>query len=217
LADFVADLMFSRRCALALVVLGTQAVSLEFASAQPHFDRCRAIADDATRLRCFESATGQSATNAVPRAAGPEAGAWRLVRTPNPAGGPDAVSIMQTADTARSDFSLAGLALRCQDGGFEVLIVLVGALSLKAHPSVVVRTDGNRADFTATILPPGASLLLPKAASELASGPWTNATELTVQIETQQTDGAPSQIRGVIPLRGLGHALPSLLANCSSQ
>jgi hypothetical protein len=124
---------------------------------------------------------------------------------------------MQTADTARSDFSLAGLALRCQDGGFEVLIVLVGALSLRAHPTVVVSTDGNRADFTATMIPPGASLLLPKAASELASGLWTNATELTVQIDTGQADGAPSEIRGVIPLRGLGAALPSLLANCPTQ
>ena len=180
-------------------------------------EHCRAIADDAARLRCFESAMGKPRTNSGTRTLGPEAGTWRLVRTPNPSGGPDAVSIMQTADTTRSDFDLAGLSLRCQDGGVEVLIVLVGALSLRAHPKVAVSAGGKSTDFTATVVPPGASLLLPKTATELASGLWTATSEMTVQIETGQNDSAPSLIRGVVPLKGLSSALPSLLAICSTQ
>jgi hypothetical protein len=181
------------------------------------FEHCRAIADDAARLRCIESTTGKPRTNSGTGTLGPEAGAWRLVRTPNPSGGPDAVSIMQTADTTRSDFDLAGLAVRCQDGGVEVLIVLVGALSLRSHPKVAVSAGGKRMDFTATVVPPGASLLLPKTATELASRLWTATSEMTVQIETGQNDSAPGLIRGVVPLKGLSSALPSLLAICSTQ
>jgi hypothetical protein len=216
---------FALRCILPLALLGTVAagvaeVGLAFAQlsgSATDFEHCRAIADDAARLRCIESTTGKPRTNSGTGTLGPEAGAWRLVRTPNPSGGPDAVSIMQTADTTRSDFDLAGLAVRCQDGGVEVLIVLVGALSLRSHPKVAVSAGGKRMDFTATVVPPGASLLLPKTATELASRLWTATSEMTVQIETGQNDSAPGLIRGVVPLKGLSSALPSLLAICSTQ
>jgi hypothetical protein len=216
---------FAFRYLLPLALLGTVAagvVEVRFAFAQlsgstTDVGHCRAIADDAARLRCVESATGKPRTNSGTRTLGPEAGTWRLVRTPNPSGGPDAVSIMQTADTTRSDFDLAGLALRCQDGDVEVLIVLVRVLSLRAHPQVAVNAGEKSLDFNATVVPPGASLLLPRTATELASGLWTATSEMTVQIETRQNDSAPSLIRGVIPLKGLSSALPSLLAICSTQ
>jgi hypothetical protein len=222
---FCFDRGLVRRLYLAVVVLGTQgvgAIGLEQAYAQQpgsntNIELCRAITDDAMRLRCFENSTHKQTTNSVSRTLGPKAGTWRLVRTPNPAGGPDAVSIMQTADTAKSDLDLAGLALRCQDGGVGVLVVLVGALSPRTHPEVVISAAGSTVDFVATVVPPGVSLLLPPAASELASGPWTAAAELTIRIESEQTDGAPSLIRGVIPVAGLREAMPSLLANCPSQ
>jgi hypothetical protein len=210
---------------LAVALLGTQAANatgVESAYAQlqdpaANFERCRAITDDAARLRCFETIARKPSTNLMSRTLGPQAGTWRLVRTPNPEGGADVVSLMQIADTARSDFDLAGLALRCQNGGLEVVIVLVGPLSLRARPEVVVKAGETSTDFDATVLPPGASVLLPAAASRLASGLWTTATELTVQIEAKQADGASTQIRGVIPLVGLASALPALLANCSAQ
>lgn len=213
---------FAPHAFFVLALFGTQgvgAIGVEHALAQQsgpnaNLEFCRAITDKATRLRCFESATRAHATTSVSRSLGPKAGTWRLVRTPNPAGGPDAVSIMQTADTAKSDLDLAGLALRCQDGGVEVLVVLVGGLSARAHPKVAINAAGSTVDFIATIVPPGASLLLPPAASDLASGPWTAVEELGVRIETGQTDGL---IRGVIPLIGLREALPSLMASCPSQ
>jgi hypothetical protein len=213
------------RCLLAAAFLGTQAASTtpvgsgyaQLSDPEASFEHCRAITDDAARLRCFETIARKPPTNLESRTLGPQAGTWRLVRTPNPDGGPDAVSMMQIADTARSDFDLAGLALRCQNGGLEVVIVLVGALPLRARPKVIVRAGEQSADFDATVLPPGASVLLPATASGLASGPWTAATELTVQIEAERRGGASNEIRGVIPLVGLGSALPVLLANCSAQ
>lgn len=195
--------------------LGTRAFSQQPAP-NTNLEGCRAITDDATRLRCFENSARGHGTNSVSRTLGPKAGTWRLVRTPNPAGGRDAVSIMQTADTSKSDLDLAGMALRCHDGGVEVLIVLVGALSPRLHPKVVIRAAENTAEFIATIAPPGASLLLPPSASELAFGSWSSVAELTIRIETEQTDGTARLIRGFIPVGGLGEALPSLLASCSS-
>jgi hypothetical protein len=126
------------------------------------------------------------------------------------------VSIMQTADTSRSDFDLAGMTLRCQNGEVEVLIVLIGALSLRLHPKVVISAAGNAAEFIATVAPPGASLLLPPSASALASGPWASVAELAIRIEVEQNNGTARLISGFIPVAGLREALPSLLASCPS-
>ena len=66
-------------------------------------------------------------------------------------------------------------------------------------------------------MPPGAAVLLPQEASEFASGSWTGASEISVQVEAGQGNGIPAIIRGIVPLTGLKAALPSLLANCPSQ
>src|SRR5208282_1565839 len=97
----------SRRLLLAAVWIGTTAVvatTVGQAVAQQggNLEHCRVLTDDAARLRCYEATTKPS-PNAALQALGPGAGTWRLVRTPNPTGGPQAVSIMQTADIARSD------------------------------------------------------------------------------------------------------------------
>jgi hypothetical protein len=194
-------------------------ISLDQALAQQpspnsHFDQCRAIADDAARLRCFESAASKPTTQAAPRALGPGAGTWRLVRTKNPDGGKDAVSIMHAADVLKSDLDLAGLMLRCGDGGVDVLIVVVEPLPPRAHPTVTVSAAGERDDFYAAIVPPGLELLLPPQVRELVSGPWTRARELSVEIDPGTGDSVPKLIRGVVSLAGLGSALPVLTANC---
>src|SRR5215471_7628564 len=56
-------------------------------------ERCRLIEDQAARLRCFEEAKFIVVQRREPDAF--SSGTWQLVRTPNPTGGPDAVSIMQ--------------------------------------------------------------------------------------------------------------------------
>jgi hypothetical protein len=193
--------------------------------------RCRTIADDAARLRCFEEATARPIgppSSATPEAGpkpGPKLGlepssgirTWRLVRTPNPISGPDAVSIMRTADIVKSDIDLAGLMLRCSKGNFEVIVVLVRPLPPRAHPKVTVGTGGGSVDFTATVLPPGVEVLLPADASALASGPWQTAPELSVQIASVDGNEPAAPVKGIIPLAGLGSAIPLLLSNCPSQ
>jgi hypothetical protein len=181
------------------------------------FEHCRTIADDTARLRCYEDATSQTPAAAAsqPPTAGPPqassagAGTWRLVRTPNPAGGPDAVAITQTADITKSDLDLAGLMLRCGQTGVEVLIVLVEPLPPRARPRVTLSTGGSPVSFAATVVPPGLLALLPQDASSLPNGPWQNAGQLTIDVEDSS-----EQVRGVIQLAGLGGALPNLLANC---
>jgi hypothetical protein len=213
-----------RRFLVALTCLGIlrlSAIVVHHAFAQQpqpeaSFDLCRGIADEGPRLKCFENATRGHGASSVSHALGPQAGTWRLVRTPNPMGGPDALSIMQTADTAKSDLGLAGMALRCHEGKVEVLIVLVGALSLKLHPKVEINAAGNSENFVGTIVPPGSSLLLPPTASKLALGPWGTSAELAITIEAEQTSDTMARIDGVIPVAGLRQALLSLLASCPS-
>src|SRR5262249_14323870 len=98
---------------------------------------------------------------------------WRLVRTPNPRGGEDAVSIMHTPDPFRSDPDFAGVMVRCSDRGIEVLVILLQAFSLRARPQVAVSGGGAAvARFTGTIAAPGTAILLPAEARALVDGPW---------------------------------------------
>ena len=66
-------------------------------------------------------------------------GGWRFVRTPNPRGGADAISIMHIADLTRSDLDLAGLTIRCSKGGTELVVVLLRPLPPSRKASCRVR------------------------------------------------------------------------------
>jgi hypothetical protein len=121
---------------------------------------------------------------------------------------------MKTADVTRSDIDLAGLMLRCADSNIEVLIVLVRPLPPRAHPKVAVTVGSKTTEFTASVVPPGAELLLPQEAAVLTSGPWQAAPELSVEVGAVEGDDRPTPIQGVISLAGLGAALPRLQANC---
>jgi hypothetical protein len=68
--------------------------------------------------------------------------------------------------------------------------------------------------FSATVVPPGSAILLPKEATTLASGPWQAAPELAVQIDALESE--LNTVRGAIPATGLGVALTRLRANCPS-
>jgi len=176
-------------------------------------DACRAIADSAARLRCFENAASNlGAKQQPPSGGGTSMEAWRLVRTPNPAGGAEAVSIMHTPDLLRSDPDLAGLIIRCAEQGPEVLIALITPLPPRAHPQVVLGDPKRPTRVEAKVVPPGASILLPGDAAALASGPWQTLAELPVEVS-----GEGATVRGIIPLRGLDAALRTLRANCPAR
>ena len=139
-------------------------------------------------------------------------GGWHFVRTRNPYGGVDAISIMHTADTSKSDLDLAGLMIRCNEGRTEVAIVLLRPFPLRARPQVVFGNPGNEVRIEATIAPPGTAVLIPKDAISLVDGPWRALNNLFIRVEEGQ-----STIRGVVALAGLQSAIKILVASCPKQ
>jgi hypothetical protein len=173
---------------------------------------CQIIKDGAARMRCYDDLgldVAQDRTQSGAAAGDTEADTWKLVRTPDPAGGREAVSVTRTADVSRSDLEFAGLMLRCGERSIDVLVVLVRVFPPRARPKVEITTGSSSAEFTASVVQPGVLLLLPPDATALAVGSWQAATELTVTIEGEQ--GA---IRGVVPLTGLGRAIALLKSSC---
>jgi hypothetical protein len=131
------------------------------------------------------------------------------MRTPNPHGGPDAVSMIHTADLIHSDPDLAGLMLRCAQSGAELLIVVITPFPPAAHPDVTISGGGNDWHFAGQVVPPGAELLLPPESITLVSTAWRSAHELTVKVSS------PDQsFGGVIPVDGMATALATLMASC---
>ena len=135
---------------------------------------------------------------------------WRLVRSHNPNGGADAISIMHAADMSASDLDLAGLMIRCGETSTEVAIILLPALPFSARPHVTLGDPGNQTQFEARVAPPGTVVLLPKDATTLVSGPWQTLDDLFIRIDDGQ-----STIRGVVKLAGLQAAFNKLQASCA--
>jgi len=179
------------------------------------FDRCKAIDDDSLRLNCLRSIIEDRVAKGGSPAGRGSIARWRLVQTSDPHVDRKAVSIMRAAETIRSDPDLAGLMIRCGIGpgdgsaNFEVLVVLLNPLPLRAHPNVRIKSDGGESRFSASIAVPGALVLLPAEATALATGPWQTLNELSVDVED-----AGLTVHGVVALDGLRSALSELSANC---
>jgi hypothetical protein len=138
-----------------------------------------------------------------------EMSGWQLLRSANPQGGRDAIAMGRTADTARSDLALAGMMLKCGEHGTEIVIVAVAPLPPRARPEVTISAAGKEWRYAASVVPPGAELLLPMDAARLTAGVWQSARELSVQVKSPEQSFA-----GVIPIDGLTAALATLSANC---
>jgi hypothetical protein len=175
------------------------------------------------RSFCLAIALGGFTTTGIldTRAQTSASGTWRLVRTPNPSGGREAIAIIQTADVLKSDIDFAGLMVRCGESDMEVLVTLLAPLSPRAHPHVALSAGGETNNFTAAVAPPGALLLLPKEATALARGLWQSLPELSVKIDVAATGDSmgdnPLHIYGIVDLGGLGPALARLQALCVAQ
>jgi hypothetical protein len=154
------------------------------------------------------SETGMAAT-AAGQASTELAGAWRLVHTPNPGSGPDAVSIMHTADTTKSDLELAGLMIRCNIGRPELAIVLLRAFPLRARPVVRLGAPGHETQFEATVSPPGTAISVSGDPKAIVAGVWQSESDLSIHVIDGQTT-----ISGVVPLTGLQSAFNVFVANC---
>jgi len=139
-------------------------------------------------------------------------GAWRLMRAPNPYGGPDAVSIVHTVDFARSDADLAGIMLRCAARGLETLAIVFDPRPPSSRPWVKVSLSGAEKTFEAKVVPPFTALLLPAEATSLLTGGWRTSDELAIEVEAE-----PAPVKGILSLAGLGPALEELRASCPAQ
>jgi hypothetical protein len=99
-------------------------------------EHCRRIKDESARMRCYQKGNSSASTSPSKQQL-IEPGTWQLARTPNPAGGPDSISITKIVDATQSDQDIAGLMLRCGESATtEVLVVLIEPLPLRTHPKV---------------------------------------------------------------------------------
>jgi hypothetical protein len=140
-------------------------------------------------------------------------GKWRLIRTPHPQGGKDAISITHAGEPASSNRDFAGLMLRCGDPGIDVAIAVITPYPLRDRPLVTFAGGGATRAFRATLVPPGALVLLPAEAAELVRDVWPSVEEVSASIE------APSRatVKGVVRLDGFRSALRALSASCASR
>lgn len=155
---------------------------------------------------------GQSNLGAALRSEQPASesiGTWKLVRTSNPRGGPEAVSIIHTADTSRSDLDLAGVMIRCNSGREELAIVSLRAFPLRAHPRVTFGPPGHETQFEATVSPPGTAIVVPGDPKAALGSFWSTESDLFIRV----VDG-PTKVSGVVPITGLKSAFTLLIANC---
>jgi hypothetical protein len=195
---------FGLAIGLTCLVESTAALS-EDQAISPGFEKCKVIADDQARLVCLKGLLpqNQSDTSSAPES-------WHLVRTPNPRGGPDAVSMMRTADTSKSDPDLAGLMIRCDEKrGVEASIALVRPVPPRSKRDVVISWGTTHPLFHAEASPLGTALILPIDVAVFARDAWRDQQELGLTIQDPEGD-----VRGAIPIDGLGEAVARLSANC---
>ena len=179
------------------------------------FESCKAIEAEQARLDCFKGLISKDSSGPSAAEQKPSTDHWPLVRTSRPSGGPDAVAIMRTADTSRSDPDLAGLMIRCKekpDSGFEVILALVRPFPPRSKKDVVIAAGTTRSVLHAEIAAPGTALVLPIDATAFVSGPWRGRKELAVDVNDPDGD-----IRGVIGLDGIAAAMAKLSASCPSR
>jgi hypothetical protein len=169
---------------------------------------CRRIKNEHMRMHCLEQINSKAAP--VPQQQPTASGTWQLARTPNPAGGPDTISITKITNPTPSEQNIAGLMLRCAEGATtNVLIVLAAPLLLRTHPKVIVVAGATTTELIASVVPPGSLVLLPEKASALVENAWQSVPELAVSM----TDNNRA-LRGVIPLADLNDAMKELQSNC---
>lgn len=171
------------------------------------FARCKTIADDHARLKCYEGAVDKDVVRS-----GAQDTPWRLIRSRDPRGGADAVAIMRTADMTQSDLGLAGLMFRCGESNIEVVVVTTEPFSPRVQPRVKIVAGAREVQLEAKVVPPFSALLLPAEATVLADGPWQSLPRLSIEI-----DQAQNAIHGTVDLSGLGPALAMLRASCPSR
>ncbi|MFT4115670.1 hypothetical protein [Bradyrhizobium sp.] len=174
------------------------------------FERCRAINESQARLDCLKRLLSPTPTESAPAVSGGAESPWPLIKTPRPGGGPDAIAVMRTPDTSRSDPDLAGLMIRCREkSGLEVLLALVRPYPPRSKRDVTLTWAASESTVTAMSSDTGTALVLPIDPTMLVTGPGRQSKALAVKIHDPEGD-----IRGVIPLDGASGSISVLSASC---
>ena len=137
---------------------------------------------------------------------------WHFLRTDNPQGPADVVSIMHTADTSRSDLDFVGLMIRCGAEGPQTVLVTLRPFSFRDRPRVTIATSEEATQFVARVVPPGTAILLPSNATAKLLQLNEAKKDLVVRIDQDKTT-----IRGTVVLIGLKPAYDMLLTRCPVQ
>jgi hypothetical protein len=102
--------------------------------------------------------------------------------------------------------------IRCSEKpGLEVVIGLIRPLPPRSKRDVVILSGAGQPILHAEIEPPGTALALPIDATAFTTGPWRELRQLSFRILDDQGD-----IKGAIPLQGVGPAIAKLSASCPS-
>jgi hypothetical protein len=191
-----------------ICLAGTTLASAQAIDSLQGFEACKVITPDKARLDCLKKLLPKPSPD-TPMAEESLA-AWRLIRTPRPNGGPDAVAIMRTADTTESDPDLAGLMIRCREKpGFEVALALVRPFPPRSKRDVVIDAGTTQTVLHAETSPSGTALVLPIDATAFTTGPFRELGRLAIKIRDPESD-----VRGVIPVDGIGAAVAKLSTSC---
>jgi hypothetical protein len=197
--------LLSGGCLLAATSMSGGCLAIQSSGGVARFERCQTNTNGQERSNCYDEADSRTSVGRLPS----DPSGWRLVRTPNPAGGRDAIWITHTADVSDSDLDFAGLMFRCQDDTIQMAIILTRPLPPGTNPQVTITVGATTAKFAASVAPPGVVVLLPAAATSSADDYERAAPDLVISLA--QGQGA---IRGVVPLAGLTAALQTLRSSC---
>lgn len=203
-----------RTCALLFLLwLTGEAFPVHGQTASTDMPDCSARPTSSEKLHCIEEFSQH--VKAVNRTS-ELSGGWRLVKTANPRGGAGVVSIMHISDSARSDLALAGLTLRCaQGGGAEALLILLEPIdrkSLLPKPILVkIKSGAAATDFDAQIVQGGEAVLLRKPALDDILKTWEQTSDLDIEI------ASATAIHGHVDVTGLSDAMAALTQACAAR
>jgi hypothetical protein len=173
-------------------------------------DTCRGISDLAMRKQCYatiNALSSKSNSQGVTLLEG-----WQLIRTPDPRGGADTMSISHVADLQKSDPNLAGILLRCVDRQIELFMIVIEPYPPQITINLTLKLGNSAASaYRSSVIPPGVMVRLPAEAATAILDRRQQSDDLNVSI----VSGTTQPTTGVIKLTGLEQALATLRTSCA--
>jgi len=173
-------------------------------------DTCRVISDLTVQKQCYAIINALSnKTNAQGLTL---LEGWQLVRTPDPRGGADAISISHVVDLQKSDPNLAGITLRCVDRQIELFIIVIEPYPPNIPIDLTLKLGNSSAStYRGSVVPPGIMVRLPP---EAATALFDHRPELDY-LNVSLAYGTAPVTKGVIKLTGFEQAFGTLKTLCS--